>query len=188
MALLFIATTFAPRPDFWIPLIRATAEASVVGALADWFAVTAIFRQPLGLPIPHPAIVPRNKERVGEGLANFLEHNFLTPELVRNRLHSISPARLAADWLSCPDNAAAVADRLARSLPYLLGAVDDRDFRQFIGDMLGRRHAALDLGPILGRAIAMLTANRFHETLVDRFLDFCREFIDTREDQFYAAA
>jgi uncharacterized membrane-anchored protein YjiN (DUF445 family) len=188
MAALFITTTLAPQPGFSILLIRATAEAAVVGALADWFAVTAIFRQPLGLPIPHTAIVPKNKDRIGEGLASFLEHNFLTPDLVRERLRSISPARLAADWLSCPANADAAADRLTRLLPYLVSAVDDRDFRQFVGDMLGRQLASLDLGPILGRVVAMLTANGFHETLIDRFLEFCREFLDTRENQFHAAA
>src|SRR5262245_16389721 len=188
MAALFIATTLAPQPGFWILPIRATAEAAVVGALADWFAVTAIFRRPLGLPIPHTEIVPRNKDRIGEGLASFLEHNFLTPDAVKERLRSISPARLAADWLSCPANADAVANRLTRLLPYLVSAVDDRDFRQFVGDMLSRQIAVLDLGPILARAVAMLTANGFHETLIDRFLEFCREFLDAREDQFYAAA
>jgi uncharacterized membrane-anchored protein YjiN (DUF445 family) len=102
MAALFITTTLAPQPGFWILLIRATAEVPVVGALADWFAVTAIFRQPLGLPIPHTAMVPRNKDRIGEGLASFLVHNFLTTDLVGERLRSISPARLAADLALLP--------------------------------------------------------------------------------------
>ena len=83
MAGLFISTTLVAQPGFWILLVRATAEAAIVGGLADWFAVTALFRQPLGLPIPHTAIVPRNKDRIGEGLAIFIEHNFLTPELVK---------------------------------------------------------------------------------------------------------
>src|SRR5215469_17118179 len=100
MAAIFIATNVVPQPGFWILLVRATAEAAVVGALADWFAVTAIFRHPLGLPIPHTAIVPKNKDRIGEGLATFIEHNFLTPEIVRVKLRSIDLARLLADWLS----------------------------------------------------------------------------------------
>jgi uncharacterized membrane-anchored protein YjiN (DUF445 family) len=98
MAALFISTTLAPQPGFWILLVRATAEAALVGGLADWFAVTALFRQPLGLPIPHTAILPRNKDRIGEGLAIFIERNFLSPDILRAKLRSIDPARLSADW------------------------------------------------------------------------------------------
>src|SRR2546421_11243250 len=95
----------------WLGYVRATAEASLVGGLADWFAVTALFRRPLGLPIPHTAILPRNKDRIGEGLAAFIEHNFLSPNIVRAKLRSFDPARLVADWLSAPANADAVARR-----------------------------------------------------------------------------
>lgn len=188
MAALFVATIFAPQPGFWILLIRATAEAAVVGALADWFAVTALFRQPLGLPIPHTAIVPHNKDRIGEGLAAFIQYNFLTPELVRAKLRSIDAARLLAEWLSSPANADAVARRLVRTMPHLLGAVDDRAVRDFIADGLGRRLAEIELAPLLGRAIARLTEDRFHEGLIDRLLDLCRDFLERREDQLYAAA
>lgn len=188
MAGVFIVTNLIAEPGFWVLLLRATAEAAVVGGLADWFAVTALFRQPLGLPIPHTAIIPKNQVRIGEGLANFIEHNFLTPELVSAKLRSIGPARLIADWLSCPANADAVADHLARGMPHVLAAVDDRDFRAFVGETLGRQLRAIELAPMLGRAIAMLTANRVHEGLLDRFLDICREFLDAREDQLYAAA
>src|SRR5438477_557756 len=79
MAALFIFTTLVPQPGFWILLVRATAEAALVGGLADWFAVTALFRQPLGLPIPHTAILPRNKDRIEEGLAIFIARNCLSP-------------------------------------------------------------------------------------------------------------
>ena len=188
MAALFLSTTLVPLPGFWILLVRATAEAAVIGALADWFAVTALFRQPLGLPIPHTAIVPNNKDRIGEGLASFIEHNFLTPELVKAKLRSIDAARLVADWLSSPANADAVADRIARAMPHLLGAIDDRDVREFVGDALGRQLGAIELAPMLGRAITVLMANGFHESLIDRFLDLCREFLEKREDQFYEAA
>src|SRR5437899_10385169 len=77
-AAVFVAASALPEPGFWLLLLRATAEAAVVGGLADWFAVTAVFRRPLGLPIPHTAIVPRNKDRIGEGLGAFVAGNFLT--------------------------------------------------------------------------------------------------------------
>jgi uncharacterized membrane-anchored protein YjiN (DUF445 family) len=188
MAALFIATNVVPQAGFWVLLIRGTAEAAVVGALADWFAVTALFRRPLGLPIPHTAIVPRSKDRIGQGLAIFIERNFLTPELIRAKLRTIDVAQLLADWLSCPANADAVADRLMHVMPYLLGAVDDRNVRELIGSTLGRQLAAVDFAPVLGRAINVLMANGFHERLIDRFLDLCREFLASREDQLYAAA
>jgi uncharacterized membrane-anchored protein YjiN (DUF445 family) len=188
MAALFIATIAVPQPGFWTLLVRATAEAAVVGALADWFAVTALFRRPLGLPIPHTAIVPKSKDRIGEGLATFIDRNFLTPDLIRAKLRSIDVVRLLADWLSGPANADAVADRLVRVMPHLLSAAGDRDVREFLGDMLGRQLGAIDLAPILGRAIIILMANGFHESVIDRLLDGCREFLTNREDQIYAAA
>ena len=188
MAALFVATMLAPRPGFWILLVRATAEAAVVGALADWFAVTAIFRKPLGLPIPHTAIVPKNKDRIGEGLAMFIEHNFLTPEIVKAKLRSIDLARLLADWLNGPATADAVALRLVRMMPHLLAASDAREFQEFIGESLTRRLAAIELAPLLGRAIAVLTENSFHERLLDRLLDHSRKFLEEHEEQLYVAA
>jgi uncharacterized membrane-anchored protein YjiN (DUF445 family) len=188
MAALFVATTLWPHPGFWILLVRATAEAGVVGALADWFAVTALFRRPLGLPIPHTAIIPESKDRIGEGLARFIERNFLAPELVAAKLRSIDTAWLVADWLSCSTNAHALADRAVRALPYLLGAIDDRDVREFFGDTLGRQLATIELAPILGRAIIALASNGSHERLIDRFLDVCLKFLESREDQLYVAA
>ena len=186
--MLFIATTLPSQPGFWILLVRATAEAALVGGLADWFAVTALFRQPLGLPIPHTAILPKNKDRIGEGLAIFIERNFLTPEIVKAKLRTIDPTRLIADWLSAPANADAVARRLVRLLPHLISAVDDRNFREFVGEWLGRHLAEIELAPLLGRAVALLTAKGFHEILLDRLLDFSGQFLEEREEQLYAAA
>jgi uncharacterized membrane-anchored protein YjiN (DUF445 family) len=188
MAVLFIGTTLAPQPGFLVLLVRATAEAALVGGLADWFAVTALFRQPLGLPIPHTAILPKNKDRIGEGIATFIERNFLSPDIVRGKLRSIDPARLAADWLSTPENADAVARRLLRMLAHLTKAIDDRDLRGFVGETLGRHLAKVDLAPLLGRAISVLTKNGFHETLLDRLLDFGRQFLEDREEQLYIVA
>jgi len=185
---LFIATTLPSQPGFWILLVRATAEAALVGGLADWFAVTALFRKPLGLPIPHTAILPKNKDRIGEGLAIFIERNFLTPEIVKAKLRTIDPTRLIADWLSAPANADAVARRLVRLLPQLIGAVDDRNFREFVGEWLGRHLAEIELAPLLGRAVALLTAKGFDEILLDRLLDFSGQFLEEREEQLYAAA
>lgn len=188
VAVIFICTTLMPQPGFLTLLVRATAEAALVGGLADWFAVTALFRRPLGLPIPHTAILPRNKDRIGEGLALFIERNFLTPDILRAKFRSIDPARRVADWLAVPANAEALARRLVRMLPHLVRAIDNQDFRSFVGESLGRRLAEIDLAPLLGLTITVLSKNGFHEVMLDRLLDFCREFLEQREEQLYEAA
>ena len=86
-AVIFLATSAVAAPGFWIALVRAGAEAALVGGLADWFAVTALFRHPFGIPIPRTAIVPKNKDRIGEGLGQFVERNFLAPEYPRREAH-----------------------------------------------------------------------------------------------------
>src|SRR5258707_12215312 len=94
---IFALSLMAPNGNAWVLLLRSVAEAALVGGLADWFAVTALFRRPLRLPIPHTAIVPANKDRIGEGLARFLDRNFLTRELRFSDLRSLRvPGRLAA--------------------------------------------------------------------------------------------
>src|SRR5689334_1529194 len=115
MTVLFVAShLWAPEDRFWRGVwgyVRAFAEASMVGGLADWFAVTAIFRRPLGLPIPHTAIVPRNKDRIGAALGAFVANNFLTPALITAKLHEIDPAGRLSTWLAQPSNAEASAQR-----------------------------------------------------------------------------
>src|SRR5438552_389296 len=99
------------------PFVQAASEAAMVGGLADWFAVTALFRHPLGLPIPHTAIVPANKDRIGEGLARFLDRHFLTRDLLIPELRSIHVADRLAAWLSERDNAARLAAEIVKVLP-----------------------------------------------------------------------
>src|SRR5436309_10099027 len=102
MALVFVAArVFEPRYP-GLGYVKAFAEAAMVGGLADWFAVTALFRHPLGLPIPHTAIIPRNKDRIGETLANFLKENFLIPSVVARRMRNIDVAGTAGKFLQSP--------------------------------------------------------------------------------------
>src|SRR3954470_14781954 len=117
MAAVF-AVTRAFGPAFpWLGYVKAFAEAAMVGGLADWFAVTALFRRPLGLPIPHTAIIPRNKDRIAAGLGGFIETNFLSPELVEQKLRSLEVAERASAWLAHADNAAFLAQRIAAAIP-----------------------------------------------------------------------
>ena len=126
LAVLVLANVFLSlHPS--VGYLRAFAEAAVVGALADWFAVTALFRQPLGLPIPHTAIVPRNKERIGEALGRFVEHNFASPEIVSSKLAGSDICSRLARWLSDPQRTEAIAGHVTRLVPQLLDSVDDQD-------------------------------------------------------------
>src|SRR5690348_17740241 len=145
VAAVFAATTALGPAGFWVSLIRAIAEAAVVGALADWFAVTAVFRRPLGLPIPHTAIVPRNKDRIGEGLGRFVAGNFLTPTLTAEKLRQIDPAGRIADFLADPAHAERLAERASALLPYAVHSLEDAAIRDFVARALGEHLRTADL-------------------------------------------
>jgi uncharacterized membrane-anchored protein YjiN (DUF445 family) len=188
MAALFAGTAAVPQPGFWTSLLHATAEAGVVGGLADWFAVTALFRHPLGLPIPHTAIVPRSKRRIGEGLAAFLERHFLTEELLVSKLRALDPARRLAEWLVAPGHAEAVAERLTALLPPLIHAMEDDEIRAFVAKAVGKQLRDIDVAPLLGRAIALLTAGGYHQAVIDRAVELGLDFLENHGERLELAA
>src|SRR3954466_522608 len=114
----------------WLYWLSVTAEASMVGAIADWFAVTALFHHPLGMRfIPHTAIIPRNKQRIARGLSQFIQSNFLTSAAVVQRIRDFRPARTLYSWLLKVENAEAVAAHVGRLTAYALNAMDDERVR-----------------------------------------------------------
>src|SRR5687768_6454012 len=113
MALVYVAIAWSGQTGFWIGLVAAGAEAAMVGGLADWFAVTALFRRPLGLPIPHTAIVPTRKDRIGRSLGTFVQRNFLSREVVGAKMGAARMAERAARWLADPLHARLVARQVA---------------------------------------------------------------------------
>src|ERR1700753_665440 len=116
MTAIFIACVATKRDRPWLPYVRAFAEAGMVGACADWFAVTALFRHPLGVPIPHTAVVPRNKQRIGGALGRFITNNFLSPKVADQRLAQIDIVAFAARWIDSSENSV----RLSRWISWLL--------------------------------------------------------------------
>src|SRR5512143_3166510 len=131
MALVYgVAKTLQAHAPLW-GYLAAFAEAAMVGAMADWFAVVALFRHPLGLPIPHTAIIPSNKDRIGENLSHFIVVNFLTTEQVLQRLVRLDVAARLARWLANPAHARQAADHAAEALRYALGTLDDERVRHF---------------------------------------------------------
>jgi uncharacterized membrane-anchored protein YjiN (DUF445 family) len=170
-ASVFAGATALRGMGFWMELVRAAGEAAIVGALADWFAVTAIFRRPLGLPIPHTAIVPQNKDRIGEGLGAFVAGNFLTAPLLTAKLRETDVAGRLALFLGEKRHAAAASERITQLLPHLVRALEDPEIRDFAIRALGEQLRAADLSAVLGRALSALTVGAPFDALFDRVID-----------------
>ena len=183
----FFATSLAPAPGFWLLLLRAGAEAALVGGLADWFAVTALFRHPLGLPIPHTAILPRGKDRIGEGLGDFVERNFLAPAIIAAKLRGLAPSRRLAAWLTLPENANGAAEQIAAALPYAIRSLGDPALRDFVARSFGEQLKEMDLAPAIGRIITLFSASGQYDALFDRALDAAQAMLAANVDRLFAA-
>ncbi|MEB3984268.1 DUF445 domain-containing protein [Mycobacterium sp. 663a-19] len=155
----------------WIGYVGAAAEAGMVGALADWFAVTALFKHPLGIPIPHTAIIKRKKDQLGEGLGTFVRENFLSAPVVETKLRDAQvPSRLGK-WLSEPSHAERVASETATVLRVLVELLRDEDVQHVIDRMIVRRIAEPQWGPPVGRVLATLLAENRQEALIQLLAD-----------------
>ncbi|MCV7260391.1 hypothetical protein MSP7336_00530 [Mycobacterium shimoidei] len=155
----------------WIGYVRAAAEAGMVGALADWFAVTALFKHPLGIPIPHTAIIKRKKDQLGEGLGTFVRENFLSPPVVETKLRDAQiPSRLGK-WLSETSHAQRVAAETATVLRVLVELLRDEDVQHVIDRMIVQRIAEPRWGPPVGRVLATLLAEHRQEALIQLLAD-----------------
>ena len=117
MSVVFVAAWLLEPAHPWLGYVRATAEAGMVGGVADWFAITALFRRPLNLPIPHTAIIPQRKDRIGRSLGNFVQNNFLSPEVLGAKLRAAQLSRRAAEWLQEPEHARSVVRQAAGGAP-----------------------------------------------------------------------
>jgi uncharacterized membrane-anchored protein YjiN (DUF445 family) len=172
-----------PDPGNATLLIRSGAEAGIVGGVADWFAVTALFRRPLGLPIPHTAIIPSNKDRIGRTLGRFVERNFLTREMLLRKLKEIRIGRRLASWLVAPGTAPLVGGSVATALPYLIRSLRNRDLREFVQQTLGEQLRQADLAPIVGRAIHMLTASGEADVIFERAIGVAVRWLEDNRSQ-----
>jgi uncharacterized membrane-anchored protein YjiN (DUF445 family) len=154
----------------WLAWPRAFAEAGTVGAIADWYAVVVLFRHPLGLPIPHTAIIPRNQDRIAESLGKFVEENFLTPEIITGRLSGYNAAQALAEWLADRANSKAIADAVADSLPGLLNQIDETDVQRLFERLVLPQLRALEISRLAGEVLDILTRGDRHQPLLDRGL------------------
>jgi uncharacterized membrane-anchored protein YjiN (DUF445 family) len=164
------------------PYIHATAEAAMVGAIADWFAVTAIFRHPLGLPIPHTAIIPTRKDQLGAGLGDFVGTNFLSEAVVRDRLRSVGVAARVGAWLTNPDHARRVTDEAATALRGAIEVLSDDDVRAVLEQALLPRLLEAPVGPPLGRLLTRVVEDRAHEGVLQLAIDQVNRWLAENED------
>lgn len=158
--------------------VAAFAEAAMVGAIADWFAVVALFRHPLGLPIPHTAIIPSNKDRIGAKLAGFICNNFLGTGQVLAKLRAFDPAARLADWLARPASARQLGTWGVTVARYGLGAFDDARVRDFLGRLAAAGLAQVDIARVAGQALEALTAGGRHQALLDEALAQIAELLE----------
>lgn len=174
-ALLFVGLTVLVhlRPDFapfWVRLARATAEAAMVGGLADWFAVTALFRHPLGIPIPHTAIVAHRKDRIGRSLGNFVGNNFLAREVIARQLAGMRLGERAARWLADPAHQQRVARAIAGGVARAVESVPDDELKDSVHTTLVAQLRKAQIAPLLGDLLTMATTDDRHQEMLDRLV------------------
>jgi uncharacterized membrane-anchored protein YjiN (DUF445 family) len=151
--------------------VAAAAEAGIIGALADWFAVVALFQHPFNLrAIPHTNIIARNKDRLARQIGEFIQHEFLSPDVVTAKVRDFNPARRLAAWLTRPTNAETIAEYAKRLIAYGLVALDDERVRHFLYDAVGKNIREIDLARLAAVVLDLLTHEKRHHVLFDAAL------------------
>ncbi|MFN2565775.1 MAG: DUF445 domain-containing protein [Gemmatimonadaceae bacterium] len=179
---LFIAARLLESRYPWLAVVRAISEAAMVGGLADWFAVTALFRQPMGLPIPHTAIVPTRKDRIGRSLGNFVQKHFLTREVISRHLAGLQVARRLATWASQPENSRRIATQVAGGLARAAEVLPGDEVRQAIHNSLVSRGRATQVAPVLSEVLSFVAADGRHQVLLDRALELIAGLVHQNRD------
>ena len=184
MAGVYVATRIIGPVHPLVGFVKAFAEAAMVGGLADWFAVTALFRHPLGLPIPHTAIIPRNKDRIGDTLATFLRDNFLTPAVVARRMRGLDVAGAAGRFLASEDRGGSgrLRDGASRLLADILESLDDDRLGGMAKTAVAERLRRMDVSPLLGQTLTAAIREGRHVPLLDGIINRASLIIASNED------
>ncbi len=170
VALLFVVCRVLESRYPGLAVVSAFAEAAMVGALADWFAVVALFRHPMGIPIPHTAIIPKNKGRIAENLGAFITNNFLGTETILARIRAFDPGARLGLWLGKPDVAGMVGGYTAKGMAFWLDAVEDTRVQRFLHDAVIGQLESVDVARVGGELLDFLTQDRRHQQLLDKSL------------------
>lgn len=184
MAIVFVFAFWLESQYPWLGYVRAAAEGGMVGALADWFAVTALFRHPLGLPIPHTAIIPNRKDEIGRTLGEFVETNFLEASVVRTKLASTPIAHRAGEWLQQRPHAERVAAEGASIATGVLKALSDDDVRDLITDLAREHLVNPEWGPPAGAWLEKIVEADAHHSAVDLAADTVATWLESNATSF----
>jgi len=166
-ALIYILASLYIDQYTWVGFVAATAEAAMIGAIADWFAVTALFRHPFGLKIPHTAIIPNRKNAIAEQFGAFVQHNFLSEEVISSKIRSMNLSRRVAGWIIEEENARAVADQITAGLAGAVRVMNDKDIQVMIEKKVEARIRDTSFAPIIGELLSFITSGRRQQELVD---------------------
>ncbi|MBK8446193.1 MAG: DUF445 domain-containing protein [Micropruina sp.] len=182
-AVIYLSTLRVADVGVW-GFVNAGAEAAMVGALADWFAVTALFRHPLGLPIPHTAIIPKRKNEIARNLQDFFTENFLTEEIIRERIGSLQAGRRLGEWLQQPAHAERAVTEGARLARVALAHVSDDDVTHVVGEVIVPRLAAEPLAGAMGDLLDAIVTDGAHRGLVDLVVGEVHDWLRRHPDTF----
>lgn len=186
LAVIF-CVAFALQDQYpWLGYVRAAAEGGMVGALADWFAVTALFKHPMGLKIPHTAIIPRKKDQIGETLGGFVEENFLSDEVLKEKLGKLNVAVPAGAWLSEPANSERVAKEGATVIRGVLEVVEDEDVLRLVETLAKKHMLAPEWSSTLGRVLETIVRDNHHAQLVDLLVTKTYEWVQAHPERVTA--
>jgi uncharacterized membrane-anchored protein YjiN (DUF445 family) len=182
MAAVFIAARAYEELHPAVGYVKAFAEAAMVGGLADWFAVTALFRHPLGLPIPHTAIIPRNKDRIGEALASFLKENFLIPSVVARRMQNMDVAGATGRFLQTPaGEGTRIRAGASRLIADIFESLDDERLGGIVKGAIASRIRRTEISPLLGHALASAINDDRHVPMLEAAIRWMARALDANE-------
>jgi uncharacterized membrane-anchored protein YjiN (DUF445 family) len=181
-AFIYVVARILEEQYPWMGYVRATAEAGMVGGIADWFAVTALFRHPLGIPIPHTAIVPARKDKIGMSLGRFVQNNFLSREVIVHKLRSVGAARKMAEWLARPENAHTLSQHTSAAITGLVQVLRDEDVQELIDQSITTRVRRTQVAPLMGQVLTVVTAENRHQDLLNAALRLVGRMVDENRD------
>ncbi len=182
VSLVFLIVTVIGGEGRWVGYVQATAEASMVGGLADWFAVTALFRHPLGIPIPHTAVIPERKEQFAATLGEFVQESFLTPDVIAERVAAAGLGPRLAAWLTVPANADRLAGLLADGAAAVADVVEDDVVHQLVDDVVAHLLSVVPFAPLAGRGLALAMEGGRHQAVLDSALRSLDRYVSEHQD------
>ena len=183
MTFIYIVSAYFEHQAVWVGYINATAEAAMIGAIADWFAVTALFRHPLNVPIPHTAIIPARKNDIAQQFGEFVQSNFLSDEVITQKIRSMDLSRTVAAWLIRPENAEAVAEQITAGLAGVTAVLDDDDIQHMIESKVEDKIRSTSFAPMIGDLLTFITSGKRQQELIDGTVRMGLYMLEDNDDE-----